>query len=94
VVALDQGARELALAPDELEAVPLERALARAALAERLTLDHQRPDPQAEALDGILVHRRGRSFAARLHAPAANHDAQGLPVRLTRSSMSRHAASS
>jgi hypothetical protein len=41
----DQGARELALAADELEAVPLERALAGAALAERLTLDHQRPDP-------------------------------------------------
>jgi hypothetical protein len=72
VVALDQGARELALAPDELEAVPLERALARDALAERLTLDHQRPDPQTEGLDGVLVHDGPRCvvFAAPSYAPA------------------------
>jgi hypothetical protein len=72
VVALDQGAREFALAPDELEAVPLERALARAALAERLTLDHQRPDLRAEALDRVFVHDglRREVFAVRLRVPA------------------------
>lgn len=53
---LDQRLGKSPLAADELQPIPLERALSRAAFTQRLALGDQRPDPPFEALDGVLVH--------------------------------------